>query len=574
MSDARDPRVADAAAAPGQAPAPAGSDAVPARKPRKSGVSGAVRKAAAQAEPRAQQAKVAKSTKTAKGADAAKPVTAAAAGKSATSVSAAKSSKVPSAKGTRAARAGAAAEPDSSAEEERKAPARRRLTTTMAMATVAGRAAGGAEAPVPGCMYQGFFGLQRAPFSIAPDPRAMFMSERHREALAHLLYGVQGGSGGFVLLTGEIGAGKTTVSRCLLEQMPEHVRVAWILNPRQNADELLASICEEFGIRPGPASPEAATAGATVTATATAPNEAAEPGFAGEIPRQALEPGAGSLGAGAAAAAEPAFPGHAIDAAQAGSWPDRVEPPLRRSTKRYVDALARFLLQNHARGRHCVLIVDEAQSLGADVLEQLRLLTNLETHERKLLQIVLIGQPELRRLLSGPGMEQLSQRVVAQYHLGPLAEEETVRYIRHRMEFAGLAGVVPFDAEAHRRIFRLTRGVPRQVNRLCDRALLGAYAQRKAVVDVATVQKAWDEIIGADAASADGGMPRLGLLPAAWRPHSARLAWAVGAGIVVLAALVWWFGRGDTGAPAPRVSVLGPAGLAAAGLPPSGERPR
>jgi general secretion pathway protein A len=238
------------------------------------------------------------------------------------------------------------------------------------------------------------------------------------------------------------------------------------------------------------------------------------------------------------------FPAHAIEITHGATWPDRVEPPLRRSTKRYVDALRRFLLLNHSRGRHCVLIIDEAQSLGADVLEQLRLLTNPETHERKLLQIVLIGQPELRRLLAGPGMEPLSQRVIARYHLSPLSEDETVRYIRHRMEFAGLSGVVPFDAEAHKRIFRVTRGVPRQVNRVCDRALLGAYSVRASVIDAATVQKAWEEVNGADVSSSDAASaPRL--LKGAWPPSGkARIA-AVAAAVFVLALLGWWLVRGE-----------------------------
>lgn len=557
MTDARDPRAAGAAPPPGQpaaGAAVAGADTAPARKPRKSGAK--VSAPEREAGPRPAPAKAAQPAKADKPA---KPRAAA-----------------PAAKRAKASRSAAAPKPQPPADAERKTPARRRLTTTMAMAAATARPGAGAEAPAPACMYQSFFGLGRAPFSIAPDPRAMFMSERHREALAHLLYGVQGGSGGFVLLTGEIGAGKTTVSRCLLEQIPDHVRVAWILNPRQNADELLASICEEFGIRPAPA--EAAAPAPAPDSPSAAGADRAQPAEAAppaEGPQaSALEPMIGPSGPAPAAAAEPGFAAHSIEAGPAGSWPDRVEPPLRRSTKRYVDALARFLLQNHARGRHCVLIIDEAQSLGADVLEQLRLLTNLETHERKLLQIVLIGQPELRRLLADPGMEQLAQRVVAQYHLGPLSEEETMRYIQHRMEYAGLAGVVPFDDEAHRRIFRLTRGVPRQVNRLCDRALLGAYAQRRAVVDMATVQKAWDEIIGADVAAADGGLPALGRLRPDWRPRSMRLAAAVAAAVVVLAALAWWIGRGDGGAPAQGVAAPAPTGMAPGGSLPPGERPR
>ena len=183
-------------------------------------------------------------------------------------------------------------------------------------------------------MYTQFFNLQQAPFSIAPDPRYLFMSERHREALAHLLYGV-GSGGGFVLLTGEIGAGKTTVCRCFLEQIPAGCNVAYIFNPKLTVPELLRSICDEFRI------------------------------------------GVPEVAQGSAA-----------------------------SVKDHVDALNAYLLAAHADGQHNVLIIDEAQSLAADVLEQLRLLTNLETSHSKLLQIILIGQPELRTLLARPELEQ------------------------------------------------------------------------------------------------------------------------------------------------------------------------
>ena len=197
-------------------------------------------------------------------------------------------------------------------------------------------------------MYAAFFGLKREPFSIAPDPHFLFMSEAHREALAHLLYGL-GGGGGFVLLTGEIGAGKTTVCRCFLDQVPAHNDVAYVFNPKLSVTELLQTVCEEFRI--------------------------------------AVPPGAATI-------------------------------------KDYVDALNRFLLASHAAGRHSVLIIDEAQSLSAEVLEQLRLLTNLETAERKLLQIVLIGQPELRGMLARPDLEQLAQRVIARYAMQRLCQLE------------------------------------------------------------------------------------------------------------------------------------------------------
>jgi general secretion pathway protein A len=271
-------------------------------------------------------------------------------------------------------------------------------------------------------MYASYFGLKGEPFSIAPDPHYLFMSERHREALAHLLYGL-GGGGGFVLLTGEIGTGKTTLCRLFLEQIPPNCNVAYIFNPKLTAFELLQSICEEFRI---------------------------------DVPR-------------------------------AGSS---------QALKAYVDRLNEFLLQQHAAGRNNVLIIDEAQNLSAEVLEQLRLLTNLETRERKLLQIVLIGQPELREMLAQPELEQLAQRVIARYHLGPLTALETDQYIRHRMEVAGLERPFPFEPRAIRRIHELSRGVPRRINLLCDRALLGAYATSRASVDRKVVSQAGEEVFG------------------------------------------------------------------------------
>lgn len=270
-------------------------------------------------------------------------------------------------------------------------------------------------------MYSTFFGLKQAPFSIAPDPRYLFMSDRHREALAHLLYGV-GAGGGFVLLSGEIGAGKTTVCRCFLEQMPPHCRVAYIFNPKLTVTELLQTVCDEFGI--------------------------AMPAVGGGAP----------------------------------------------SVKDHTDALNAFLLAAHAAGDSCVLVIDEAQNLSADVLEQLRLLTNLETSERKLLQVILIGQPELRDLLARPELEQLAQRVVARFHLGALSADDTVQYVQHRLGVAGWSGPLPFDAAALARIHTLSRGVPRRINLLCDRALLGAYAQGRKTIDRRMVEQAAGEV--------------------------------------------------------------------------------
>ena len=270
-------------------------------------------------------------------------------------------------------------------------------------------------------MYAHHFGLTQDPFSIAPDPRYLFMSERHREALAHLLYGVEGG-GGFVLLSGEIGAGKTTICRCFLEQIPAHCRVAYIFNPKLTVSDLLRTICHEFH----------------------------------------------------------------VEVQHDGTGPATI--------KDYLDPLNDHLLRSHAAGEHNILIIDEAQNLSPHVLEQLRLLTNLETTERKLLQIILIGQPELREMVARPELEQLAQRVIARFHLGTLSEPETRQYIAHRMAVAGLRGPLPFDDKALARIHTLTGGVPRRINLLCDRALLGAYAIGQPRVERAVVDKAASEV--------------------------------------------------------------------------------
>jgi general secretion pathway protein A len=298
-------------------------------------------------------------------------------------------------------------------------------------------------------MYAPFFGLSKEPFSIAPDPRFLFMSDQHREALAHLLYGLRAG-GGFVLLTGEIGAGKTTVFRCFLEQVPPECTVAYVFNPKLTVAELLQTVCMEFGLPP-----------------------VADPN----------------------------------------------------SVKAHVDLLNAFLLAAHGEGRQAILVIDEAQSLSADVLEQLRLLTNLETTERKLLQIVLIGQPELRDMLARPELEQLAQRVIARYHLGALSADESQQYIRHRMAVAGTGAQMPFDGPALARIHALSRGVPRRINLLADRALLGAYAQGRQRADARTVNQAALEVFGQRPQPA--GLPRWGLALAGALVLGVALGWGL-----------------------------------------------
>lgn len=297
-------------------------------------------------------------------------------------------------------------------------------------------------------MYLGYYGLDEPPFSITPDPRFVHLSERHRDALAHLLFGIdQGGGGGFVQLTGEVGTGKTTLSRLLLEQLPEHVRAALILNPRQTPVELLETLCEEL-----------------------------------RIP----------------------IDGH------------------RGSIKALVDALNAYLLEAYAQGLRVVVLIDEAQNLPADTLEQVRLLTNLETATQKLLQIVLLGQPELRTLLARPELRQLAQRITARYHLLPLDAAETEAYLRHRWRVAG-GTRFPFDAGAVRRLYRRSGGVPRLLNVIAERALLAGYARDALAIDRRLVDAAADEVLPP---------------PARRHPILPRSALVAGVAVVALAALL------------------------------------
>ncbi|MDO8905863.1 AAA family ATPase [Hydrogenophaga sp.] len=326
-------------------------------------------------------------------------------------------------------------------------------------------------------MYAEYFGLKQEPFSIAPDPHYLFMSERHREALAHLLYGIRGG-GGFVLLSGEIGAGKTTICRCFLEQMPEHCRVAYIFNPKLTVSDLLKTICHEF-----------------------------------QIPVQ-------HTGIG---------------------------PP---TIKDHLDPLNEYLLASHAKGQQNILIIDEAQNLTPHVLEQLRLLTNLETSERKLLQVILIGQPELRQMVARPELEQLAQRVIARFHLGALTEGETSQYIQHRMGIGGLRGPMPFSAGALQRIHAITRGVPRRINLLCDRSLLGAYANGLPRVDEAVVNKAAAEVFET-AESAPAVAPTRALQ---WTAGAKNLLLGALGGGLAAAALFWLW----PGSPVPPATTTAP----------------
>lgn len=298
-------------------------------------------------------------------------------------------------------------------------------------------------------MYYDFFGFREPPFSIAPDPRYLYLSERHKEALAHLMYGVQG-QGGFVVITGEVGTGKTTISRCFIENVPEHVDIALILNPRLSARELLAAFCDELGV----------------------------------------------------------------------SYRDNA------TIKHLIDCINQHLLEAHARGRHQVLMIDEAQNLSAEVLEQLRLLTNLETAEKKLLQIVLLGQPELKDILDRPDLRQLNQRVTARYHLDALEKDELPAYLHYRLSVAGVK-VELFSGATINLLYRKSQGIPRLINLISDRALLGAYSEGVQHIEPRHIRAAAKEVGGLASGPAQGTVPP-------------GLRWLTAAAVVGALAITGW----------------------------------
>ncbi len=303
-------------------------------------------------------------------------------------------------------------------------------------------------------MYNEHFGLSVEPFSIAPDPKFLFLSDSHNEALAHLLYGFS--HGGFVLITGEVGTGKTTLLRNLLDRTPNDVDVAFILNPRLTVKELLETLVDELGVATGPQRPD--------------------------------------------------------------------------SVKQYIDVLNKHLLATHQADRSTVLVIDEAQNLTPAVLEQIRLLTNLETNEKKLLRIILLGQPELDEMLAKTELRQLSQRITARYHLASLSKSDTADYVRHRLTRSGGSGDI-FTPRALAVLYRLTRGTPRLINVIADRALLGAYVEGKYRVGAGLIKNAAREVLG--------------------RKYQQRRQYLFGATTIVAVALLamgWaWFS--DTGTP-------------------------
>ena len=337
-------------------------------------------------------------------------------------------------------------------------------------------------------MYTSFFGLQEKPFAITPDPRYLYLSERHAEALAHLLYGINE-AGGFIQLTGEVGTGKTTVIRSLLEQLPGHAEVALILNPRVTPAEFLLTICEEL-----------------------------------HLP---------------------------------------VPDTGRDSTKTLMDLLGHYLLDAHARGRRVVLIVDEAQNLSPQTLEQVRLLTNLETATTKLLQIILIGQEELRALLEQPELRQLAQRITGRYHLSPLTRDETAGYVKHRMRVAG-ATAEAFTSSALKEVHRLSHGIPRVINVVCDRALLGAFTREDHRVGPSYVRQAAAEVYGRP-------------IPAPWLRWATASAMAAALALVAFGAWTWFTSRDReavaSSAPAAAAVAAVPSAVAKTEAPPAASPP-
>jgi general secretion pathway protein A len=266
-------------------------------------------------------------------------------------------------------------------------------------------------------MYNDFYGFREPPFNVTPDPRFLFFSDRHREAFDHLLYGIRERKG-FVQLTGEVGAGKTTLCRAILDHLGPRYKTALILNPCMTSTQLLRAILTELGLEPAR---------------------------------------------------------------------DRV---------RCLDRLNRFLLDQVAEGNDVVLLIDEAQDLTLELLEQVRLLSNLETDQRKLLQIVLVGQPELRELLDSRRLRQLRQRITVRFHLGPLSYDETAHYIRHRIHVSGGNSRPSFDRRAVRRVYRYSGGVPRLINAVCDKTLLCGYVEETAHLTARHVRRSIRELEG------------------------------------------------------------------------------
>lgn len=332
-------------------------------------------------------------------------------------------------------------------------------------------------------MYREFFRLQHKPFTLAPDPRFMFMSASHREALAHLLYGIQEGHG-FIQVVGQVGTGKTTLCRTLLDQVGYDAEIAFIFNPSPSEIELLQAIHREFGLT------------------------------SGAITRTEL-----------------------------------------------VAELNRFLLQKKAEGRRVLLVIDEAQNLEPDVLEQIRLLSNLETDSAKLIQIILIGQPELDDNLARSDLRQLRQRITVRWRLAPFDRKEVEKYVEHRLAVAGNPDSGIFSRGALRTLHRRSGGIPRLINSLADRAMLGAYSRGRRRVSAGEVRRAANELPGT---SRSGWLRTLGL-------RASTAALLLGAGLATGTLAGAWLSRSER---APRALAAGDAPAVSAVRPATAFEPR
>ena len=267
-------------------------------------------------------------------------------------------------------------------------------------------------------MYTSFFNLRENPFSLTPDPRYLYLSPQHRAAMNHLIYGIHEKKG-FILITGGIGTGKTTICRSIIKKLDPSVQTALILNPFLSDIELLETILQEFGIP---------------------------------------------------------FDG-----------PERTK-------KNFIDAMNGFLLKNFTAGRNAVVFIDEAQNLPRATLEQIRMLSNLETEQEKLIQIVLVGQPELQEILASPTLRQINDRIMLRYHLEPINRENVRHYIEHRLSVAGVDGQLSFDDGAFEKIYEFSRGYPRRINAICDRALLVAYTENSRHIEKETILNAMNDM--------------------------------------------------------------------------------
>ena len=267
-------------------------------------------------------------------------------------------------------------------------------------------------------MYTRFYGLREKPFEITPDPKFLFLSESHKEALAHLTYAVRERKG-FTVVTGEVGTGKTTLVQTLLSRLDGNAKTAYIFNPKLSSTDLLHSICEDFGMK-----------------------------------------------------------------------------SQKRSKGQYISQLHKFLLDCYARNENVVLIIDEAHTLDPMLLEEVRLLTNLETPKSKLLQVILIGQPELNDILKDPQFRQLKQRVSLRYHVQPLSKEDTQKYIKRRLRIAGAFDLNVFTLKAFNKIYSYTKGLPRLINIVCDNALLTGYATEQKVIGYKVIRDVINNLEG------------------------------------------------------------------------------